>query len=220
MFMPQQEDYDYLFKIVLIGDSGVGKSSILTSFKTDGTVSIENTKSTIGVEFATKSIQISDKIVKLQVWDTAGTERYSAVTSAYYRGAVGSLLVYDVTNRNTFTAISKWMGQLQKNADSNIIITLVGNKADLETREISTEEGETLAKSLGISFIETSAQRFSNIVETFNRLSNSIYQKTVHTYDLGYIGHNIAYTQSNVPQTIKLEQPNIKSKTPKLCCSS
>ena len=123
------DDYDYLFKVVLIGDSGVGKSNLLSRF-TKNEFSLES-KSTIGVEFATRSIRVDDKVVKAQIWDTAGQERYRAITSAYYRGAVGALLVYDVTRQSTYESVRRWLKELRGHTDSNIVIMLVGNKADL-----------------------------------------------------------------------------------------
>ncbi|KAK8476415.1 hypothetical protein V6N11_068368 [Hibiscus sabdariffa] len=105
------DDYDYLFKVVLIGDSGVGKSNLLSRF-TKNEFSLES-KSTIGVEFATRSIRVDDKVVKAQIWDTAGQERYRAITSAYYRGAVGALLVYDVTRHVTFENVERWLKELR-----------------------------------------------------------------------------------------------------------
>ncbi|VFQ97117.1 unnamed protein product [Cuscuta campestris] len=123
------EDYDYLFKVVLIGDSGVGKSNLLSRF-TKNEFSSES-KSTIGVEFATRTIQVDDKVIKAQIWDTAGQERYRAITSAYYRGAVGALLVYDITRKVTFENVQRWLKELRDHTDQNIVVMLAGNKSDL-----------------------------------------------------------------------------------------
>jgi|Transcript_2464 small GTP-binding protein len=145
----EHDDYDYLFKIVLIGDSGVGKSNILSRF-TRNEFSVES-KSTIGVEFATRSIEIEKKVVKAQIWDTAGQERYRAITSAYYRGAVGALLVYDVTKKETFADVEKWLTELRDHADSKIVIMLTGNKCDLQhLRSVSTQDAEIYAAKEGI----------------------------------------------------------------------
>lgn len=116
------DDYDYLFKVVLIGDSGVGKSNLLSRF-TKNEFSLES-KSTIGVEFATRSIRVDDKVVKAQIWDTAGQERFRAVTSAYYRGAVGALIVYDITRRTTFDSISRWLDELKSKSSTLLCSTL------------------------------------------------------------------------------------------------
>merc|ERR1712086_298338 len=153
------EEYDYLFKVVLIGESGVGKSNLLTRF-TRNEFNRES-KSTIGVEFATNTIQVDKKTIKAQIWDTAGQERYRAITSAYYRGAVGALLVYDITKESTFEAVkTMWLEELKQHADDNIIIMLVGNKKDLgHLRAVTTEEGRNFAEKNQLSFIETSAQQ-------------------------------------------------------------
>merc|ERR1712211_36727 len=125
-----EDDYDYLFKVVIIGDSGVGKSNLLSRF-TRNEFHLDS-KSTIGVEFATRSIQHDGKIIKAQIWDTAGQERYRAITSAYYRGAVGALLVYDISKQATFKNVERWLTELREHADNNIVIMLVGNKSDLK----------------------------------------------------------------------------------------
>merc|ERR1740130_844028 len=153
------EEYDYLFKVVLIGDSGVGKSNLLTRFTRDEFKA--DSKSTIGVEFATQTIQHDKKTIKAQIWDTAGQERYRAITSAYYRGAVGALLVYDITQQKSFDSVkTMWLDELKQNADDNIVIMLVGNKKDLHhNRDVTTEDGRNFAQQNNLSFIETSAQQ-------------------------------------------------------------
>ncbi|KOB62733.1 hypothetical protein PFHG_04506, partial [Plasmodium falciparum HB3] len=174
--MAMKEDYyDYLFKIVPIGDSGVGKSNLLSRFTRDE-FNLES-KSTIGVEFATKSIQLkNNKIIKAQIWDTAGQERYRAITSAYYRGAVGALLVYDITKKNSFENIEKWLKELRDNADSNIVILLVGNKSDLKhLRVINDNDATQYAKKEKLAFIETSALEATNVELAFHQLLNEIY---------------------------------------------
>jgi len=123
------DDYDYLFKVVIIGDSGVGKSNLLSRF-TRNEFHLDS-KSTIGVEFATRSIQHDGKVIKAQIWDTAGQERYRAITSAYYRGAVGALLVYDISKRLTFENVERWLKELRTHADPSIVVMLVGNKCVL-----------------------------------------------------------------------------------------
>eukprot|EP00227_Mantoniella_beaufortii_P005489 CAMPEP_0197608396 /NCGR_PEP_ID=MMETSP1326-20131121/48992_1 /TAXON_ID=1155430 /ORGANISM="Genus nov. species nov., Strain RCC2288" /LENGTH=127 /DNA_ID=CAMNT_0043176593 /DNA_START=131 /DNA_END=511 /DNA_ORIENTATION=- len=127
--MSAGDDHDYLFKIVLIGDTAVGKSNLLSRFTRDE-FNLES-KTTIGVEFATKTVEIDAKIIKSQIWDTAGQERYRAITSAYYRGAVGALLVYDISNHSTFENVERWLKELRDHADENIVVMLVGNKSDL-----------------------------------------------------------------------------------------
>lgn len=167
-------DYDYLFKIVLIGDSGVGKSNILSRY-TRNEFCLES-KSTIGVEFATKTLQLEGKTIKAQIWDTAGQERYRAITSAYYRGAVGALLVYDITKRQTFENVERWLRELRDHADSNIVIMMVGNKSDLNhLRAASTDDAKALAEKEGLSFLETSALEAVNIEKAFLTILTEIY---------------------------------------------
>lgn len=167
-------EYDYLFKIVLIGDSGVGKSNILSRF-TRNEFCLES-KSTIGVEFATRTLQIEGKTIKAQIWDTAGQERYRAITSAYYRGAVGALLVYDITKRQTFENVQRWLRELRDHADSNIVIMMAGNKSDLNhLRAVSPEDAQMLAEKEGLSFLETSALEALNIENAFHTILTEIY---------------------------------------------
>uniref|UniRef100_A0A0D3ECN5 Uncharacterized protein n=1 Tax=Brassica oleracea var. oleracea TaxID=109376 RepID=A0A0D3ECN5_BRAOL len=169
-----EQDYDYLFKIVLIGDSGVGKSNILSRF-TRNEFCLES-KSTIGVEFATRTLQVEGKTVKAQIWDTAGQERYRAITSAYYRGAVGALLVYDITKRQTFDNALRWLRELRDHADSNIVIMMAGNKSDLNhLRSVSEEDGRNLAEAEGLSFLETSALEATNVEKAFQTVLTEIY---------------------------------------------
>ncbi|KAI3760515.1 hypothetical protein L1987_50910 [Smallanthus sonchifolius] len=167
-------EYDYLFKIVLIGDSGVGKSNILSRF-TRNEFCLES-KSTIGVEFATRTLQVDGKTIKAQIWDTAGQERYRAITSAYYRGAVGALLVYDITKSQTFDNIQRWLRELRDHADSNIVIMMVGNKSDLShLRAVAEQDGQSLAEKEGLSFLETSALEAFNVEKAFQTVLTQIY---------------------------------------------
>ncbi|KAL0719444.1 hypothetical protein Bca4012_068768 [Brassica carinata] len=169
------DDYDFLYKVVLIGDSGVGKSNLLSRF-TRNEFSLES-KSTIGVEFATRTIHVDDKIVKAQIWDTAGQERYRAITSAYYRGAVGALLVYDVTRHVTFENVERWLKELRDHTDPNIVIMLVGNKADLRhLRAVSMEDATAFAEREKTFFMETSALEALNVEDAFTQLLSQIYR--------------------------------------------
>ncbi|CAD7685708.1 unnamed protein product [Nyctereutes procyonoides] len=165
----RDDEYDYLFKVVLIGDSGVGKSNLLSRF-TRNEFNLES-KSTIGVEFATRSIQVDGKTIKAQIWDTAGQERYRAITSAYYRGAVGALLVYDIAKHLTYENVERWLKELRDHADSNIVIMLVGNKSDLRhLRAVPTDEARAFAEKNNLSFIETSALDSTNVEEAFKNI--------------------------------------------------
>ncbi|KAL6864942.1 hypothetical protein ACP4OV_016093 [Aristida adscensionis] len=170
-----EEEYDYLFKVVLIGDSGVGKSNLLSRF-TRNEFCLDS-KSTIGVEFATRTLHVEGKIIKAQIWDTAGQERYRAITSAYYRGALGAVLVYDVSKPTTFENISRWLKELRDHADSNIRIMLVGNKTDLKhLRAVATEDAQSFAEAEGLSYIETSALDSTNVEEAFQLILGDIYR--------------------------------------------
>jgi Ras-related protein Rab-11A len=169
------DEYDFLFKVVLIGDSGVGKSNLLSRF-TRNEFNLDS-KSTIGVEFATRSIQIDHKTIKAQIWDTAGQERYRAITSAYYRGAVGALLVYDISKSTSFENVTRWLKELRDHADNNIVIMLVGNKTDQRhLRAVPTEDATKFASENGLSFIETSALEATNVDLAFQNILSSIYQ--------------------------------------------
>ncbi|KAI0010615.1 ras family-domain-containing protein [Daldinia bambusicola] len=169
------DEYDFLFKVVLIGDSGVGKSNLLSRF-TRNEFNLDS-KSTIGVEFATRSIQVDSKTIKAQIWDTAGQERYRAITSAYYRGAVGALLVYDISKHQTYENVTRWLKELRDHADANIVIMLVGNKSDLRhLRAVPTEEAKSFASENHLSFIETSALDASNVELAFQNILTEIYR--------------------------------------------
>ncbi|KAG0313271.1 Ras- protein Rab-11A [Dissophora globulifera] len=173
--MSKDDEYDYLFKVVLIGDSGVGKSNLVSRF-TRNEFNLES-KSTIGVEFTTRSIQVDSKTIKAQIWDTAGQERYRAITSAYYRGAVGALLVYDIAKHQTYENVGRWLKELRDHADTNIVIMLVGNKSDLRhLRAVPTDEAKQFATENGLSFIETSALDSSNVELSFQRILTEIYR--------------------------------------------
>lgn len=166
---------DYVFKIVLIGDSAVGKSQLLARFARNE-FNLDS-KATIGVEFQTRTLTIDHKTVKAQIWDTAGQERYRAVTSAYYRGAVGAMLVYDITKRQTFDHVARWLEELRGHADKNIVIMLVGNKTDLESlRAVPTEDAKDFAEKKSLFFMETSALEATNVEPAFLTVLTEIYR--------------------------------------------
>ena len=174
--MSENKNYDVLFKIILIGDSSVGKTNILSRFIRNEFD--ENSKSTIGVEFGTKNFNLNDKIIKAQIWDTAGQERYRSITSVYYKGAQGCLLVYDITKKPTFENIDKWISDLKNSGDENLSIILIGNKCDLENeRKVTKEEAKEKAQFYKLAFIETSALNGTNIEKAFELLLNDIYIK-------------------------------------------
>ncbi|KAL2895164.1 Ras-related protein RABA5a [Bienertia sinuspersici] len=215
----EQATEDYLFKIVLVGDSAVGKSNLLARFARDEFY--PNSKSTIGVEFQTQKIDINGKEVKAQIWDTAGQERFRAVTSAYYRGAVGALLVYDISRRQTFDNIGRWLNELHTHSDMNVVTILVGNKSDLkDAREVSTAEGKDLAEAQGLFFIETSALDSSNVASAFQTVVREIYnilsRKVIQSHELK---KSDSSSLSN-GQTVVLQDENTTEDNPKKggCC--
>lgn len=172
--MAQNDDYDYLYKIVLVGDSGVGKSNLLTRF----TKNEFNFKSstTIGVEFSTRTVEVQNKKIKAQVWDTAGQERFRAITNAFYRGAVGALLVYDITKHESYMNVEKWLKELREHGDSNMVHMLVGNKSDLKhLRAVPTEEASSFAEKNNLSFIEASALDANNVDTAFENVLKDVY---------------------------------------------
>jgi small GTP-binding protein len=167
--------YDMIFKVVLIGDTSVGKTNILSKYLTNDFD--PDSKATVGVEFGTKNFKIEDNIVKVQIWDTAGQERYRSITNAYYKGAKGSLLVYDITNPKTFESIDRWLSDLKVNGDENISVVLLGNKSDLESdRKVSTQQGKEKAEFYKLAFMETSALNGNNIDKAFSELITDVYK--------------------------------------------
>ena len=157
--------YDHLFKLLIIGESGVGKTCLLLRFTDDSFTA--NHLTTIGIDFKIKIINLEEKQIKLQIWDTAGQERFRTITKTYYKGAHGIILTYDVTDENSFKNIRNWVKQIEQNAQTNVCKVLVGNKCDREDRKISYEEGAKLASEFKMQFFETSAKSNYNVNETF-----------------------------------------------------
>ena len=208
--MSNDPDYDYLYKLIIVGDSFVGKTNIMSQYiRKEFSL---NTKSTVGVEFGAKIIKIENKLIKAQIWDTAGEERYRSVTNAYYKGAKGAFVVYDITNKLSFESVEKWIQDLKINSDHNITLLLIGNKKDLEDkREVSKEEGEEKAKTFGLGFIETSACTGENIDKAFETMLKEVFNKNFTNNnseeELNYI---------NIGKNIELdEQPQEKKSS---CC--
>ena len=200
-------EYDYLFKILLIGNSGVGKSSLLLRFA-DDTFS-GNFMPTIGVDFKIKTIEVDGKTVKLQIWDTAGQERFKTITSSYYKGAHGIIVVYDITDKESFKNINTWMNEVEKHASDNVSRIMWGNKCDLEdSRQVSTEAGKERADAYNIRFIESSAKDSKNVEEAFTLMAREIKSRVVHT------------TKKPTQSIKKLQKTQNKklTKTKKNCC--
>ncbi|XP_032681878.1 ras-related protein Rab-10 [Odontomachus brunneus] len=172
-----KKTYDLLFKLLLIGDSGVGKTCILFRFSDDAfsTTFI----STIGIDFKIKTVELRGKKIKLQIWDTAGQERFHTITTSYYRGAMGIMLIYDITNEKTFENIVNWLRKIDEHANEDVEKMILGNKSDMEDkRVVSTEKGEAIAREHGIRFMETSAKMNINIDRAFSELAEAILDKT------------------------------------------
>ena len=168
------EDYDFLMKLILIGDSVVGKSNILSKYLKN--YFDPDSIAKVGVEFGTKNIEIEGKKIKVQIWDTAWEERYKSITSSYYKGTKGAFIVYDITRKITFDNIDKWIENFKSNGDENIIIYLIGNKSDLnDMREVHKDEAMSKAQNFNIAFMETSALNGDNINKIFMDLIEKVY---------------------------------------------
>ena len=175
---------DFKFKIVIIGDSGVGKTNLLKSFVSN--TFDQNSKATVGVEFIIKSYKINNHIFKIELWDTAGQERYKSITSIYYKGAKGALIVYDITSKSSFDNIDKWLCEIRDKTSKDIKLMIIGNKIDLkELREVNDEEALNKATILGIPLMETSALDSTNVKEAFNDLLKEIYKDMKKNKSLG-----------------------------------
>ncbi|KAI5638549.1 ras family domain-containing protein [Phthorimaea operculella] len=173
----QEDKYDVFGKVMLLGDSGVGKTCMLVRFR-DGTFLAGNYISTVGIDFRNKVVTVDGIKVKLQIWDTAGQERFRSVTHAYYRDAHALLLLYDVTNKTSFDNIRAWLGEIREYAQDDVVIMLLGNKSDsgLE-RAVKREEGQRLAREYQVSFMETSAKTGLNVEAAFAHVARSLVSK-------------------------------------------
>ena len=204
--------YDMIFKIVLIGDSSVGKTNMLSRY-----ISNEydpNSQSTIGVELSTKNYKFDNDEVKVQLWDTAGQEKYRSITSSYYKGAQGCLLVYDITRKATFENIDKWYSELKSGADNDINAILVGNKCDLENeRQVTVEEAQKKAKLFNMAFMETSALNGTNIEKAFNELVSSVYKNNKKSFN-----HEVKIMLEDKGVEINQEKKDEIKKNKSGCC--
>ncbi len=167
------KEYEFIFKVLLLGNSNVGKSSLFLRFVDD--IWNDTFVPTIGVDFKIKTLEIDQKKIKMQIWDTAGQERFKNIIASYYRGAHGILLIYDVTEKDSFKNLSNWLIEIEKNANKNVLKVLIGNKTDLEEkRVISYNQGKEFADMYGLKYIETSAKKNMNVREAFETLGREI----------------------------------------------
>ena len=173
------QDYDFQFKVLITGSTCVGKSNILLRFSEN--IFHESFLPTIGVDFKIKNLNVNNKQVKLHIWDTAGQERFKTITAAYYKGAHGIMLVYDITDRQSFNEVEMWQNESDKNGGPGLTKLLIGNKCDKNNeRKIPVSEGQAFAESRGMSFIETSALSKINIEEAFRIISTELLKKNNH----------------------------------------
>ena len=205
------DEYEYLYKIVIIGDSGVGKTNILTRF-TSNTFHAQS-KPTIGVELGTKSIKFNNNIIKAQIWDTAGQERYRAITGSYYKGSLGAMIVFDITKINSFNNVEKWLKELNQECKENVFILLVGNKTDLNSmRTVKKEDASNFAQKNNLGYIETSALECRNIEEAFNLIIAKIYDSKSSS-----ISSRDASPNEKIKKGINIEE-KVADKKAKGCC--
>mmetsp|Transcript_33725 Transcript_33725/g.35020 ORF Transcript_33725/g.35020 Transcript_33725/m.35020 type:complete len:207 (+) Transcript_33725:2-622(+) len=205
--MQQQADYDHLLKMLLIGNSGVGKSCLLFRFADDSWS--ENYVTTIGVDFKIKTLDLDGKSIKLQIWDTAGQERFRNITSSYYRGAAGIMIVYDITELESFNNLNIWLNEIDKHASKNVYKILVGNKCDLnEKRQVSYDQGKEFADTHGMKFIETSAKTAFNVGDSFVSMTTDII-KQLQSKEM---------KQQETSGTVNISSNNSQNITKKSCC--
>jgi Ras-related protein Rab-11A len=208
----EEESYEMMFKVVIVGDSFVGKTNIMSKYLKNEFH--EDTKATVGVEFGSKQFKIEGHNIRAQIWDTAGQERYKSITSAYYKGAKGAFVVYDITRKESFDSIDKWINDLYSSADKKLTIVVIGNKNDLEDQRIITkEQGQEKANKLNIAFMETSALTGNNLDKAFEMMMNEVYKKC----------HEEMLAEGEVDifeggQDINLAQNKGKAQSKKSCC--
>ena len=212
--MAEIEEYEMMVKVILIGDSGVGKTNIMSKFLKNQFM--EESKATIGVEFGSKLFNHEGHKIKAQIWDTAGQEKYKAITGAYYKGSKGALVVYDITQKKTFENIEKWINDLKAAGDPKITIILIGNKNDLDDkRQVSKDQGEEKARSFGCAFLETSAYSGDNIDKAFNLMVKEIYEK----FSNDSTGEDeLAPGSNGNGKDVNLDKVNDKNIKKKSCC--
>ena len=205
--MNYESSYDYLIKILTIGESGVGKTCLISRYNRDEFS--ENHLSTIAIDFKMKNAEINGRRVKIQIWDTAGQERFATLTNGFFKGSDGILVTYSVTDEKSFENVNKWMAQIKERAPADVRILLAGNKNDdIKNRKISLEEGRNLANKYGIPFFETSAKNGQNVATVFEKLAADIIDK---------YGGKRAETVGTIGSISSKDSSMLKAKT-KGCC--
>uniref|UniRef100_A0A1A8EL46 Ras-related protein SEC4 n=2 Tax=Nothobranchius korthausae TaxID=1143690 RepID=A0A1A8EL46_9TELE len=198
------QNFDYMFKLLIIGNSSVGKTSFLFRYADD---SFSNSfVSTVGIDFKVKTVYRNDKRIKMQIWDTAGQERFRTITTAYYRGAMGIMLVYDITNEKSYDNIRNWIRNIEENASADVERMVLGNKCDMnDQRQVSKERGEKLAIDYGIKFLETSAKSSINVENAFLTLARDIMvrlNKKMHDKDPADAGGPVKISESRSKKSL------------------
>ena len=201
---------EYKFKVVVVGDSSVGKTNLIKRFIND--TFNKDSKATVGVEFLSKTYLINQEVFKIEIWDTAGQERYKAITTTYYKGAKGALIVYDITRKETFDSVDRWISELNNSGDKNMTMLLIGNKCDLDSqRQVTKEQGEEKAKAFKVAFLETSASSGENLDVAFEMIMKEVYNKCKNE-----IEEDDGMEEMHMGQEIDLtkQQPKVK----RSCC--
>ena len=204
------ESSEMVFKIIIIGDASTGKTNILSKYLNNKFE--KDSKATIGVEFGNKIFEIKNSRVNCQIWDTAGQERYKSMTKAFYKGALGALIVYDISKKDNFENVENWITDLKKSSDKKVSIILIGNKNDLEeSRQVKKEEGEMKAKEYGIAFLETSALNGNNIEIAFKTLVDEVYNQCHREFE------SVADVEILKGETININEQKPEEKKSKCC---
>lgn len=188
--MDDDLEFDYLFKVILVGDSGVGKSNLESRFTRNEFT--QGSKATIGVDFAGKTVSVQSSRVRAQIWDTAGQERFKAVSTTYYRNSAAAMVVYDITSKKSFASVATWVKDLRELSEKDAVLMIVGNKTDLEhLRAVPTEDGRRFAENEGVMFIEASAQSGANVETAFTLLLSRVMDQKRNAGQLVNVDHGV-----------------------------
>lgn len=206
---------DYVFKIITVGDSGVGKSCLVTRFTSNNFSAAQDI--TIGVDFGAKTIEHDGKSIKLQIWDTAGQESFRSIVRSYYRDAAAVILCYDITRKETLNGVKKWLDEVKKECPDDPEIMLVGTKSDLVSqRTVLTSEGAALAEKYGMSFIETSAKSSERVIDCFRELTTRVYDKIQRIHEQNPYAPIAGVKIHIIDRSVTVTTPSKK----KTCCQS